>query len=83
VALDVKYAGYIEKERRAVGRTAKMEDLPLAPDLDYLSLGGLSTEARQKLHVVRPLTLGQASRVSGVRQGDIAILMVAGKKKPE
>ncbi len=78
-ALDIKYAGYIEKERRAAARTAKMEAMKLSADLDYRSLRGLSAEAREKLAVVRPLTLGQAARIPGVRQGDIAVLMVLGK----
>ena len=80
VHLDLKYAGYIEKERRAAERTEKMEAMKLSADLDYRSILGLSAEAKEKLLAVRPLTLGQAARIPGVRQGDIAVLMVAGKK---
>ncbi len=80
VALDIKYAGYIEKERRAVAKHAKLENLRLDPEIDYRSIVGLSAEAKEKLSQVRPTTLGQASRVSGVRQGDIAILMVKGRR---
>ena len=54
----------------------KMESRPLPPDLDYLSLRGLRTEARQKLDRIRPKNLGQASRVSGVSPADVAVLMV-------
>jgi tRNA uridine 5-carboxymethylaminomethyl modification enzyme len=79
-ALDIKYAGYIEKERRAAGRNAKMEAVKLAADIDYDTLTGLSAEAREKLKAIRPLTVGQAARIPGVRQGDIALLMVLMKK---
>ncbi|MDR2482193.1 MAG: tRNA uridine-5-carboxymethylaminomethyl(34) synthesis enzyme MnmG [Treponema sp.] len=74
--LDIKYAGYIEKEGRAAGRTRKMDAIRLDPCLDYGALRGLSAESREKLRQVRPLTVGQAARIPGVRQGDIALLMV-------
>jgi tRNA uridine 5-carboxymethylaminomethyl modification enzyme len=80
VVLDIKYAGYIEKEKRVVARAAKMDAIKLDRELDYQAMSGLSTEAREKLALVRPLTLGQAARVPGVRQGDIALLMVLAKK---
>jgi tRNA uridine 5-carboxymethylaminomethyl modification enzyme len=75
--LDIKYAGYIEKERRAIAKTAKMEILKIPEDFDYTAIKGLSAEGREKLKKVGPLTLGQAARIPGVRQGDIAVLMVA------
>jgi tRNA uridine 5-carboxymethylaminomethyl modification enzyme len=75
VCLDIRYAGYIEKEGRMAARAAKMEAIKLDGGLDYAALEGLSVEAREKLAAVRPLTLGQASRIPGVRQGDIALLM--------
>ncbi|MDR1411547.1 MAG: tRNA uridine-5-carboxymethylaminomethyl(34) synthesis enzyme MnmG [Spirochaetaceae bacterium] len=78
--LDIKYAGYIEKEGRAASRAARMDAIKLDPGLDYAALGGLSSEAREKLKAVRPLTVGQAARIPGVRQGDIALLMVLVKK---
>jgi tRNA uridine 5-carboxymethylaminomethyl modification enzyme len=77
VVLDIKYAGYIEKERRAIAKTAKMEILKIPEDFDYTAIKGLSAEGREKLKKVGPLTLGQAARIPGVRQGDIAVLMVA------
>lgn len=80
VELDVKYSGYIEKEKRAAAKAEKLDALALSPDLDYRAVSGLSAEAAEKLAAVRPLTLGQAARVSGVRQGDIAVLMVRGRK---
>jgi tRNA uridine 5-carboxymethylaminomethyl modification enzyme len=79
-ALDIKYAGYIEKEQRAAARTAKMDAIKLDSDLDYAAINGLSAESKEKLKVVRPLTLGQAARIPGVRQGDIALLMVLNRK---
>jgi tRNA uridine 5-carboxymethylaminomethyl modification enzyme len=80
VYLDIRYAGYIEKESRAAARAAKMDAVKLKADLDYDAASGLSAEAREKLKQVRPLTVGQAARIPGVRQGDIALLMIrAGK----
>jgi tRNA uridine 5-carboxymethylaminomethyl modification enzyme len=78
--LDIKYAGYIEKEQKAAARAAKMDAIKLNPAMDYAALTGLSAEAREKLKTVRPLTVGQAARIPGVRQGDIALLMVLAKK---
>jgi tRNA uridine 5-carboxymethylaminomethyl modification enzyme len=57
-----------------------MERVKLDPHLDYASLNGLSIEARQKLSKVRPHTVGQAARIPGVRQGDIALLMVLSQR---
>jgi tRNA uridine 5-carboxymethylaminomethyl modification enzyme len=74
--LDIKYAGYIQKEERAAARTAKMESFKIPSDLDYAAITGLSAEAKEKLIKVKPITLGQAARIQGVRQGDIALLMV-------
>jgi tRNA uridine 5-carboxymethylaminomethyl modification enzyme len=79
-ALDIKYAGYIEKEQRAAARTLKMDAIRLPADMDYAALTALSAEAREKLRAVRPLTVGQAARIPGLRQGDIALLIVAAKK---
>ena len=80
VEIAVKYQGYIDRQLRQVAEQRKMEDRPLPPDLDYLSLEGLRLEARQKLDQIRPLNLGQASRISGVSPADIAVLMVALEK---
>jgi tRNA uridine 5-carboxymethylaminomethyl modification enzyme len=78
--MDIRYAGYIEKENREVARGAKRENMPLSADLDYASMAELSAESREKLAKVRPLTLGQASRIPGIRQGDLAVLMVKARK---
>jgi tRNA uridine 5-carboxymethylaminomethyl modification enzyme len=76
----VKYSGYIEKEKRAAAKLSKMDAVKISPDMDYNSLTGLSAEAKEKLKAVRPLTVGQAARIPGVRQGDIALLMVVARK---
>ncbi|MDR3193050.1 MAG: tRNA uridine-5-carboxymethylaminomethyl(34) synthesis enzyme MnmG, partial [Treponema sp.] len=78
--LDIKYAGYIIKEERAAGRMMKMDAIKLNPNLDYRSLSGLSAESKEKLSRIRPLTVGQAARIPGVRQGDIALLIILARK---
>jgi tRNA uridine 5-carboxymethylaminomethyl modification enzyme len=80
VRLDIKYAGYIEKEQREAAKTAKMDAIKLHPGMDYAAISGLSAEAKEKLIAVKPLTVGQAARIPGVRQGDIALLMVLVRK---
>ena len=81
VSLDMKYAGYIEKEKRATAKLAKMDAIKISGDTDYASISGLSAEAKEKLNIVRPLTIGQAARIPGIRQGDVALLMILSKKR--
>ena len=76
VEISVKYAGYIDRQNRQVEELRRLEDRPLPPDMDYLGIQGLRLEARQKLDKIRPLNLGQASRVSGVSPADVAALMI-------
>lgn len=76
VEITVKYQGYIDRQLRQVEELRRLEDRPLPPDVDYLSIQGLRLEARQKLDKIRPLNLGQAGRVSGVSPADVAVLMV-------
>ena len=76
VEIDTKYQGYIDRQLRQVAEMKKLESRPLPPDADYRSIAGLRLEARQKLDKVRPLDLGQASRISGVSPADISVLMV-------
>jgi tRNA uridine 5-carboxymethylaminomethyl modification enzyme len=78
--LDIRYAGYIEKESRAAARTGKLDAVRIDPEMDYAAIKGLSAESREKLKTVKPLPLGQAARIPGVRQGDIALLMVLAKR---
>ncbi|WP_286860385.1 MULTISPECIES: tRNA uridine-5-carboxymethylaminomethyl(34) synthesis enzyme MnmG [Sphingobacterium] len=74
--INLKYESYFEKEIEIVNRMKKMEDREINPDFDYSLLTSLSIEARQKLAKVKPRTLGQASRISGVSPSDISVLMV-------
>ena len=79
--LDARYAGYVEKEERMAGRMEKSERLRIPEDFDFSTVTGLSAEATQRLRASRPLTLGQASRVWGVRNSDAALLLVALSRK--
>jgi len=79
--LDKKYEGYIEKEIRFAAKAAKMDAIKLNPNLDYKTIKGLSSEAKEKLTAVKPLNVGQAARIPGVRQGDIALLIILANKK--
>ncbi|HKL84239.1 MAG TPA: FAD-dependent oxidoreductase, partial [Bacilli bacterium] len=72
----VKYEGYIAKQEAEAQKFQKLEDYPVPTTLDYLHLDGLRLEARQKLNRVKPTTIGQAKRISGVNPSDIAILMI-------
>ena len=76
VEIQVKYAGYIQRQLRQVEQFQKEESRLLPEDIDYEAISGLRLEARQKLSAIRPMNLGQASRVSGVSPADIAVLMV-------
>ena len=76
IAVEIKYSGYIEKQRDQVGRFKKLEDRKLPQDLDYLNMKGLRIEAAQKLDAQRPESLGRASRISGVSPADINVLLV-------
>jgi tRNA uridine 5-carboxymethylaminomethyl modification enzyme len=76
IELDLKYAGYIKRQEMAVSRLADIDGASLPKEIDYQSIVGLSTEAREKLMQLQPETLGQASRISGVSPADISILMV-------
>ena len=76
VEIDVKYRGYIDRQLRQVEEMRRLEDRPLPSDADYLSIRGIRLEAREKLDRIRPLNLGQASRISGVSPADVAALMV-------
>ncbi len=73
----IKYEGYLKKQEAAVRRFRQMEDRSLPEDMDYQGLPGLRLEARQKLDAVRPCSLGQAGRISGVSPADVAVLAIA------
>jgi tRNA uridine 5-carboxymethylaminomethyl modification enzyme len=76
VEIQIKYTGYIEKQLHQVERLEKMEKKRIPENIDYGIIHGLATEAKQKLSNVRPLSLGQASRISGVTPADLSILLV-------
>jgi tRNA uridine 5-carboxymethylaminomethyl modification enzyme len=76
VEIDVKYEGYILRERELVEKMNRLEYIKLGDSLDYNIIESLSLEARQKLSQIRPATLGQASRISGINPSDISVLMV-------
>ncbi|MBQ8440670.1 MAG: tRNA uridine-5-carboxymethylaminomethyl(34) synthesis enzyme MnmG [Clostridia bacterium] len=74
--VDIKYAGYANRQLSEVERHRKLEEKKLPADIDYKSIRGLRIEAAQKLDQIRPLTLGQASRISGVNPADISVLLI-------
>ena len=76
VEISVKYEGYIRRQLSQVEEFEKLEQHALPPDTDYTAIRGLRLEAREKLNAVRPLNLGQASRISGVSPADIGVLMI-------
>ncbi|HHW90518.1 MAG TPA: tRNA uridine-5-carboxymethylaminomethyl(34) synthesis enzyme MnmG [Clostridiales bacterium] len=81
VSLDARYEGYIARMKRSIEEAQKLEEFKLPEDLNYNKLKGLRIEARQKLQKIRPLTLGQASRISGVNPADINVLLLYIKTK--
>ncbi len=76
VEIDAKYAGYLEKEQEQVGKLKRLESVRIPAGFDFLRITALSIEARQKLERLRPETVGQASRISGVSPSDIQVLLV-------
>ncbi|MDR3317000.1 MAG: tRNA uridine-5-carboxymethylaminomethyl(34) synthesis enzyme MnmG [Puniceicoccales bacterium] len=73
----VSYAGYLERERRTIDRLGAMDAVPIPENMDYAAIRGLRTESRQKLAAIRPRTLGQAGRISGVGAADVGLVRVA------
>ena len=76
VEIDIKYEGYIKRAFAEAQRQQKLEDKHLSPDTDYAAIRGLRLEAAQKLNAIKPLTIGQASRISGVNPADISVLLI-------
>jgi tRNA uridine 5-carboxymethylaminomethyl modification enzyme len=76
-----KYAGYIDRQQREIEKHAKQEALRLPEDIDYAAVDGLSNEARQRLEVARPTTLGQASRLEGMTPSAVSLILVHMKKR--
>ena len=76
VEIQLKYAGYLVRQQQQVEEFRREESRPLPPDLDYNAIGGLRLEARQKLSQIRPASVGQAGRISGVSPADIGVLLI-------
>lgn len=76
IETDIKYAGYIERQKNQVAQTEKLDNVKLPANMDFLALENLSKEAREKLNRIRPETLGQAARIGGVSPADVSVLMV-------
>lgn len=76
VEIQIKYAGYLQRQEKQVEEFKKEESRLLPESMDYLSIAGLRLEARQKLQEIRPLSIGQAGRISGVSPADIAVLLI-------
>jgi tRNA uridine 5-carboxymethylaminomethyl modification enzyme len=76
IETELKYAGYIQRQNTAIDRLHRTEDNRLPVDLDYHLVPSLRAETRQKLTQIRPTTLGQASRISGITPADIALLSI-------
>ena len=81
VEIRIKYEGYIQRQLQQVERFASLEEKSLPDDMDYDAITGLGSEVKQKLNQVRPISLGQASRISGVTPAAISLLMVALEKR--
>lgn len=83
IELQLKYAGYIQRQNTEIARLEGVENFLLPESLNYLEVNGLSREAKEKLHKIRPVSIGQASRISGISPADISLLMITlrGKKK--
>ena len=81
--IEIRYEGYIEKARKEANKMLKMDGLKLPQNIDYSHVDNLRLEARQKLNLVKPLTLGQASRISGINPADINVLAVYVKERKD
>ena len=76
VEIQVKYAGYLARQEKQVAEFKKEESRRLPPDLDYRAIAGLRLEAQEKLAAIRPMSIGQAGRISGVSPADVAVLLI-------
>lgn len=76
VEIDIKYSGYLERQQEQVLQAKKLEEKKIPADFDYLKLDGLRLEAREKLNKIKPLSVGMASRISGVSPADITVLLM-------
>lgn len=76
ISISLRYESYIKRQQEQVVRFKELEDRRIPDDVDYLWIRGLSSEAQHKLDRVRPVSLGQASRIAGVNPADISVLLI-------
>ena len=81
IEIQVKYSGYIERSMKSIQKHKNLEDKKIPEDMDYDSLGNIPREAKEKLKKIRPLNIGQASRISGVSPADIQVLLISLKMR--
>ena len=81
VEIDIKYSGYIEKEKKEIERMKQLEDVKIPENINYDNVINLASEAKDKLKKILPISLGQASRISGVNPSDITMLSIYLKKE--
>ena len=74
--INLKYSGYLKRQEIQIAQARKQEDIELSADFDYDQIKGLRLEARQKLNEIKPMTIAQASRISGVSPADISVLTI-------
>jgi tRNA uridine 5-carboxymethylaminomethyl modification enzyme len=81
IEIDCKYEGYISRQQEEIDRISTQQETRIPEDMDYSSIRGLSNEVCQKLETVRPVTVGQAGRISGVTPAAMSLLLVSLKKR--
>jgi tRNA uridine 5-carboxymethylaminomethyl modification enzyme len=75
--IQLKYEGYIQREEEVAAKMSRLEDVKIPETMDYFSMKSISSESKEKLHKIRPATIGQASRISGVSPSDISVLLIS------
>ena len=81
IEIEIKYKGYINKTKKEIEKMLKLENKKIPADINYENVRNIATEAKQKLEKIRPITIGQATRISGVNTADISMLLVYLKKE--
>ena len=76
VEIDIKYSGYIEREKENANKLKRLEYVKIPEDINYFKFSSLSNESKEKLNEIRPIDIGQASRISGIKPSDISILLI-------
>lgn len=76
IDIEIKYKGYIDREKSLAKKVERLENIKIHDAIDYSSIKSISTEGRQKLNKIKPKTIGQASRISGVSPSDINVLLI-------